>query len=53
VVEDDGGGGLRGVELVFFAEGDADFLGAEQRQQLLLSARLGQAGWPKEYRLPR
>jgi hypothetical protein len=29
VVEDDGGGGLLGVELVFFAEGDADFLGAE------------------------
>jgi hypothetical protein len=29
VVEDDGGGGLLGVELVFFGTGDADFLGAE------------------------
>ena len=31
VVDDDGGGRLLGVELVFFGEGDADFLGVEQR----------------------
>jgi hypothetical protein len=44
VMDDDGGGGFLGVELVFFGEGDADFFGAQQRQSCCWSARLGQAG---------
>jgi hypothetical protein len=31
VVDDDGGSGLLGIELVFFGEGDADLLGAQER----------------------
>jgi len=47
-VEDNGGGRLLGVELVLFGEGDADLLGVEQCQQLLLVGKAGQAGQPKE-----
>src|SRR5438270_856712 len=36
VVDDDGGGRLLGIELVFLAEADADLLGMQQLQQLLL-----------------
>jgi hypothetical protein len=35
---------LRGVELVFFGEGDVDLLGAEQRQELLLVGAVGVDG---------
>ena len=41
MVEDDGRGRLLGVELVFFGERDADLLGIEQRQQLLLVGVVG------------
>jgi len=44
VVHQDGRGRLLGVELVFLGEGDADFLGAEQRQQLLLVGEVGAGG---------
>src|SRR5947209_7701540 len=36
VVDDDGRGGLLGVELVFLTEADADLLGVQQLQELLL-----------------
>jgi hypothetical protein len=32
MVDDDGRGGLLGLELVFLGEGDADLFGAQQRQ---------------------
>ena len=44
VVEDDGGGRLLRVELVFFGEGDADLIGVEQRQELLLVGEVGAGG---------
>ena len=41
MVEDEGGGGLLRVELELVAEGEADALGAQQRENLALVFQLG------------
>src|SRR5690348_13320181 len=47
MMHDNGGGGLLGVELVFFRERDADVVGAQQCQELALVGEVGAGGVAK------